>query len=101
VTARFPTLRDKVEFLKRAAAYQQGAWHIGDPQFPDAQPWIERTESLLADALRYAREAIGLEEPAAASVSDRRPPMKQRRERRTRDHAAHGFGEQWGHMQFR
>ena len=36
------------------------AWHVGDPQFPDARPWISRARSLLDDARRYARLALSL-----------------------------------------
>ena len=81
---------------RAATRAKLAAWHIGDPQFADAAPWIARAESLLADALRYAQHALGDE-----SATDRRPPMEQGGEGRAGDHAAHGFGEQWGHMQFR
>jgi aminoglycoside phosphotransferase family enzyme len=80
---------------RAATRAKLAAWHIGDPQFEDERPWIARTESLLADALHYAQVACG-----GASTADRRPPMEQRRERRASDHATHGFGEEWGHMQF-
>jgi aminoglycoside phosphotransferase family enzyme len=86
---------------RAATRAKLAAWHIGDPQFPDAAPWIARTDSLLADALRYAREAAGLAEALDGSVSNGRPAVQQRSERRAGDHAAHGFGEEWGHMQFR
>ncbi len=42
---------------RAATRAKLAAWHIGDPQFPDPAPWIARTESLLADALRYAQDA--------------------------------------------
>jgi aminoglycoside phosphotransferase family enzyme len=81
---------------RAATRAKLAAWHIGDPQFPDAAPWVARTESLLADALRYAQTACG-----ADSVPDRRPVLQQRRERRAGDHPVDGFGEEWGHMHFR
>jgi aminoglycoside phosphotransferase family enzyme len=69
------------------------AWHLDDPQFPDAAPWIARTESLLGDALRYAQ-------PRAALVADGGPAMKQRSERRTGQHPADSLGKERGHMEF-
>ncbi len=79
------------------------AWHIGDPQFPDPQPWIARTESLLEDALRHAQAACGMLESRSVfrSSADRRPAMKQRRQRSAGNHPTYGFGEQGSHMQFR
>jgi aminoglycoside phosphotransferase family enzyme len=81
---------------RAATRAKLAAWHIGDPQYRDAGPWIARTESLLADALRYAQAACG-----DASTTDRRPSMQKRGEGRAGDHATYGFGEEWGHMQFR
>ncbi len=35
-------------------------WHLDDPQFPDARPWIARANSYLRDALRHGRRALRL-----------------------------------------
>ena len=34
------------------------AWHVGDRQFPNARPWLRRTNSYLRDAVRYTRLAL-------------------------------------------
>jgi uncharacterized protein len=86
---------------RAATRAKLAAWHVGDPQFPDAGPWIVRTESLLADALRYATEAGGPAEDLDISSPDRGPAVEQRSERRASDHTTHDFGVEWGHMQFR
>lgn len=100
-----PPSREVIAFYKshRAATRAKlAAWHIGDPQFPDAGGWIARTESLLADALRYAQAACGqaASRGPQPSTADGWPAMQERRERRSSDHSAHDFGEEWGHMQF-
>ena len=34
------------------------AWHLDDPQFPDAAPWIARSHAMLEAAMRYAARAL-------------------------------------------
>jgi aminoglycoside phosphotransferase family enzyme len=95
------TLSREVLFFYRshraATRAKLAAWHLGDAKVSDPAHWIERTESLLNDALRYARAATGA---PGLSVADRRPAMQQRSQRRAADHAAYGFSEEGGHMQF-
>ena len=86
-----------LEFYKshRAATRAKvAAWHLDDPQFRDKRPWIARTRSLLADALRHARAALSLLEPRELRGAGRRPALKQRRERRARQNARHRISEQ-------
>lgn len=75
---------------RAAARARVAAWHLDDPQFPDPQPWIARTHSLLEAAARHAEEARhGLDASAGrgsgkrvrTSALARRPPLKQRAER--------------------
>lgn len=45
------------------------AWHIGDPQFPDARPWSRRANSYLRDAVRYTQLALKAMASAAGAAS--------------------------------
>jgi aminoglycoside phosphotransferase family enzyme len=77
------------------------AWHIGDPQFPDPQPWIARTNRYLIAARRYAEQGLeGLALRTASSNSNAalrlrsRPALQQRRQRLAMEHARHRLAEQ-------
>jgi aminoglycoside phosphotransferase family enzyme len=48
--------------LRAATRAKVAAWHLEDPQFKVAQPWIDRTHSLLQDGLRHAQLALALRE---------------------------------------
>lgn len=52
---------------RAATRAKLAVWHIGDPQFPDARPWVTRAHSYLRDALRHARRALRLLRPASIS----------------------------------
>jgi aminoglycoside phosphotransferase family enzyme len=70
-------------------------WHLGDPQFPDARPWIARARSYLQDSHRHARLAIRLLEDEMLPIGGRRPAVEQRRKRFTGHHARHCLRQQW------
>jgi aminoglycoside phosphotransferase family enzyme len=70
-------------------------WHVGDPQFPDARPWIARARSYLEDAHRHAQLAVRLLERDASAAVGGRPAVEQRRERLAGQHAPDRFREQW------
>lgn len=53
---------------RAATRAKLAVWHLGDPQFPDARPWVARTHSYLRDALRHGRRALRLLGPQAARV---------------------------------
>jgi aminoglycoside phosphotransferase family enzyme len=69
------------------------AWHIGDPQFPDPQPWIARAHSYLRDALRHARRALRLGGPLRTPVRGR-PAFEQRRKRNAAQDSRQGFANE-------
>jgi aminoglycoside phosphotransferase family enzyme len=69
------------------------AWHVGDPQFPDPQPWLRRAASYLEDARRCGARALrlaGVRLPAGL----RRPVLQQRRQRPPVAHARQRLGKQ-------
>lgn len=69
-------------------------WHLDDPQFPDARPWLARARSLLTDALKYAQDAIGLLQTQRSFRAPRRPALQQRNERRAAHHARERFAKE-------
>lgn len=88
-----------LEFYKsnRAATRAKvAAWHLDDPQVADPRPWMIRTRSLLADALSHARAALRELEPAKLRRAGGRPALKQRNQRRSRQHARNRIAEQRG-----
>jgi aminoglycoside phosphotransferase family enzyme len=69
------------------------AWHLGDPQYPDPQPWRARANSYLLDAERHAREALRLLSSGRSSTVRGRPALEQRRQRRSAKHARKRLSE--------
>jgi aminoglycoside phosphotransferase family enzyme len=63
------------------------AWHVGDPQFPDARPWLARANSYLADAERHVRLALSRTAAADSAAVGRRPAFQERRKRNPGNHA--------------
>jgi uncharacterized protein len=51
-------------------------WHVNDPQFPDARPWVARAREYLRDALRHARSAR-LQQPVTRLLVAGRPMLQQ------------------------
>lgn len=51
---------------RAATRAKLAVWHLGDPQFPDARPWVALAHSYLRDALRHARRALRLVRNPAA-----------------------------------
>jgi aminoglycoside phosphotransferase family enzyme len=62
------------------------AWHLGDPQYPDPQPWLARANSYLLDAERHARHALHLLSSGRSRLVRGRPALEQRRQRRSAQH---------------
>lgn len=76
------------------------AWHLDDPQFPDARPWIARAHSYLRDALRHARRALRRASQAQLQIRGR-PAVKQGRKRRAVGNAPHGLADKRSNRQDR
>jgi aminoglycoside phosphotransferase family enzyme len=55
---------------RAATRAKLAVWHLGDPQFPDARPWVARTHSYLRDALRHTRRALRLLRPLSHPAAD-------------------------------
>jgi aminoglycoside phosphotransferase family enzyme len=66
------------------------AWHLDDPQFPNARHWIARAHSYLRDALRHARRALRLASRDQLQIRGR-PALEQGRKRRAVCNAPHGL----------
>jgi aminoglycoside phosphotransferase family enzyme len=82
--ARVPAARDHAApesvvnfYMSQRAAIRAmlAVWHLGDPQFPDARPWISRAHSDLAAAYRHACRALALQQPPLRRVR-RRPAFQ-------------------------
>ena len=66
------------------------AWHLDDPQFPNARHWIARAHSYLRDALRHARRALRLASRDQLQIRGR-PAVEQGRKGRAVGDAPHGL----------
>jgi aminoglycoside phosphotransferase family enzyme len=74
-------------------------WHLGDPQFPQARPWIRRACSYVRDADRYTRQARDRLNRGRLGRYGNRPAVQQRRERRTGQDARNRLREQRRNLQ--
>jgi aminoglycoside phosphotransferase family enzyme len=79
---------------RAATRAKLAAWHVGDPQYPDTQPWVARANSYLLDAKRHARHALRLSMRGGSDVVRGRPAPEQRRQGRSAQHAHERLTEQ-------
>jgi aminoglycoside phosphotransferase family enzyme len=79
---------------RAASRAKLAVWHLGDPQFPDPRPWIRRARSYLADAERYARQAIDVLAKGASAGVHGRPLLEQRRKRASGAQSSHRLRKQ-------
>jgi len=76
------------------------AWHIGDPQFPDARPWIRRTQRCLREAQRHARRSLR-SLGSSGSRDSGWPMLEQFRQRQAAQRSRQRLAEQRGDGQHR
>jgi uncharacterized protein len=69
-------------------------WHVGDPHYPNARPWIRRAGSYLKDADRYIKAALDRASGHGLAPAGERPVRQQRRQGRTGQHACDRLPEQ-------
>jgi aminoglycoside phosphotransferase family enzyme len=74
-------------------------WHVGDPQFPDARPWIAKARSYLRDAHRSARLAVRLLEGDAYRAADAGQLSSSGASGLPAIHAGNRLREQWKNVQ--
>jgi aminoglycoside phosphotransferase family enzyme len=58
---RDPVAGPLVSFYKSRRALTRAKlciWHVGEPQYPNARPWLRRAGTYLRDAERYIRDAL-------------------------------------------
>lgn len=102
-TSNDPVVRAVLEFYmshRAATRAMLAAWHLDDPQFPVARPWLLRTHSYLKSSLRHVRRALRFLETANLHGVGGRPLLKQRRERRSAQHARDRLPEQRSNRQY-
>jgi aminoglycoside phosphotransferase family enzyme len=76
------------------------AWHVGDPQYPDAAPWLRRAQRCLQEAQRHARRSLRALGPTGSPVP-RRPVLEQLSQRQAAQRPRQRLSEQRSDGQYR